>query len=82
MGIKNKISFKGEAFLGLNELIEFIDNAVVAGAKEVKVLHGKGGGVLRQVIRDYLSRQQDVESFRDEDIRFGGDGITIVLLRV
>lgn len=83
LNFKSNIDLRGKRVdEALNELIEFIDNAVVAGAKEVKILHGKGGGILRQVIRDYLSRQQDVESFRDEDIRFGGDGITIVSLRV
>ncbi|MFP4664693.1 MAG: endonuclease MutS2 [Bacteroidales bacterium] len=63
-------------------LIDFIDNAVVAGARQVKILHGKGGGILRSAIRDYLSRQQEVERFEDEDIRQGGDGITVVSLRV
>ncbi|MDA3911159.1 MAG: Smr/MutS family protein [Bacteroidales bacterium] len=66
----------------LNELIEFCDNAVVNGAKEVKILHGKGGGILRNIIRDYLSKRQEVQSFQDEDVRFGGDGITVVQFRV
>jgi DNA mismatch repair protein MutS2 len=66
----------------LSLLIDFIDNAVVAGARQVKILHGKGSGILRQAIRDYLSKQQEVERFEDEDIRHGGDGITVVTLRV
>ena len=80
---KDNIDLRGKrADEALNDLIEFIDNAIVNGAREVKILHGKGGGILRQIIRDYLSKQQAVQSFRDEDIRFGGDGITVVNFRV
>jgi DNA mismatch repair protein MutS2 len=49
--------------------------------KEIKILHGRGNGILRQYIRDYLRTLPEVESFHNEDIRFGGDGITIVKLR-
>lgn len=79
---KDNIDLRGKrADEALSELVDFIDNAVVNGASELKILHGKGGGILRQIIRDYLSRRQEVQSFRDEDIRFGGDGITVVRLR-
>ncbi|MGC9331203.1 MAG: endonuclease MutS2 [Bacteroidales bacterium] len=66
----------------INKLTAFIDEAEVLGVKEVKILHGKGGGILRQAIRDHLSSRQSVEYFGDEDIRFGGDGITVVRFRV
>ncbi len=66
----------------LSKLVAYIDDAEVLGIKEVKILHGKGGGILRQAIRDHLSGRQSVEYFGDEDIRFGGDGITVVRLRV
>lgn len=83
LNFKDYIDLRGKrGDEALNELIEFCDNAVVNGAKEVKILHGKGGGILRNIIRDYLSKRQEVQSFKDEDIRFGGDGITVVQFRV
>ena len=48
--------------------------------QRVKILHGKGNGILRQMIRDYLRTFDVVKSFRDEDVRHGGTGITIVEL--
>lgn len=83
LNFKDRIDLRGKrADEALNELIEFIDNAIINGVKEVKILHGKGYGILRQIIRDYLSKQQEIQSFHDEDIRFGGDGITVVKFRV
>jgi DNA mismatch repair protein MutS2 len=83
LNFKDHIDLRGKrGDEALNELIEFCDNAVVNGAKEVKILHGKGGGILRNIIRDYLSKRQEVQSFRDEDVRFGGDGITVVQFRL
>ncbi len=83
LNFKDHIDLRGKrADEALNELIVFCDNAVVNGAKEVKILHGKGGGILRNIIRDYLSKRQEIQSFQDEDIRFGGDGITVVRFRV
>ena len=58
----------------------FIDDALVARASRVKILHGTGTGALKTVIRQYLSTMPPVADFYDEDIRFGGAGITIVEL--
>ena len=58
----------------------FIDDALVARASRVKILHGTGTGVLKTVIRQYLNTMPPVADFYDEDIRFGGAGITIVEL--
>lgn len=56
----------------------FIDDALVAGVSRVRILHGKGDGILRQLIRQYLSSEPAVSGFRDEDVRLGGAGITVV----
>ena len=45
---------------------------------QLRILHGKGNGILRHMIREYLSTVDVVSSYKDEDIRFGGSGITIV----
>ena len=58
----------------------FIDDALVARSSRVKILHGTGTGALKTVIRQYLNTMPPVADFYDEDIRFGGAGITIVEL--
>jgi DNA mismatch repair protein MutS2 len=62
----------------IKKITELVDEAIMLDFKELKILHGKGNGVLRQVIRDYLRTIPRVEACYDEDIRFGGGGITIV----
>ncbi|HOE05433.1 MAG TPA: Smr/MutS family protein [Bacteroidales bacterium] len=65
----------------LGEITAFIDDAIVLGISQVKILHGKGNGILRKSIREYLKTIKQVQYFADEDIRFGGDGITVVQLK-
>ncbi len=64
----------------LNAVMYYIDDAILVGANEVRILHGKGDGILRQLIRQYLSSVPNVVSFRDEHVQFGGAGITVVNL--
>ena len=56
----------------------FIDDAILVGSSNVRILHGKGNGILRQLIRQYLSGIPNVISYRDEHVQFGGAGITVV----
>ncbi|MBQ9351493.1 MAG: Smr/MutS family protein, partial [Phyllobacterium sp.] len=51
------------------------------GIGEVRILHGKGNGILRRLIREYLGKQTAVAHFDDEDIRYGGSGIQVVRLK-
>jgi DNA mismatch repair protein MutS2 len=55
----------------------FIDDAILMGVQRVRILHGKGNGILRQLIRQYLSAEPNVTDYHDEDVRFGGAGITV-----
>ncbi len=64
----------------LQEVARLLDEALVVGVNEVRILHGKGNGILRSMIRDYLQKQQFVSSFRDEHVERGGSGITVVTL--
>ncbi|HDR89676.1 MAG TPA: endonuclease MutS2 [Bacteroidetes bacterium] len=64
----------------LQAVMQFIDEAVMVGAGEVRILHGKGDGILRRLIRDYLAGVDLVRSCRDEHVERGGAGITIVEL--
>lgn len=61
-------------------LEQFMDTAILLGAGELRILHGKGEGVLRKVVRDYLKRYREAESIADEHVERGGDGVTVVIL--
>ncbi len=64
----------------LQAVTYFLDDATMVSAKEVRILHGTGNGILRQIIRDYLPTHPMVVSFKDEHVDFGGAGITVVKL--
>lgn len=86
---ERKLNFKAQIDLrgmradeALQQVIEFIDEAIMVQARELKILHGKGNGILRQMIRDYLRTVELIEYFGDEHVQFGGAGITVVKLDV
>ena len=64
----------------LQAVTYFIDDAIQVGAARVRILHGTGTGMLRQLIRDYLKSVPGVRHFQDEHVQFGGAGITVVEL--
>ena len=75
------IDIRGERLeQALNIVISFIDDAIMVGVSEVRILHGKGNGILREEIRKYLKTIGGVASFRDEHLEMGGSGITVVKL--
>ncbi|MFI3294757.1 MAG: Smr/MutS family protein [Rikenellaceae bacterium] len=65
---------------GVELVRQFIDEALMFGIKQVRILHGKGTGLLKQHIREYLSSEINVLSFKDEHEEMGGAGITVVEL--
>ena len=62
----------------INAVTYFIDDAILVGMSRVRILHGTGTGILRQLIRQYLATIPNVRSYRDEHVQFGGAGITVV----
>ena len=62
----------------VNAVTYFIDDAILVGMSRVRILHGTGSGILRQLIRQYLHTVPNVLSCRDEHVQFGGAGITVV----
>ena len=64
----------------LCRLDQYLDNAFMAGLCQVRVIHGKGTGTLRQVVREQLSKHPLVKSYRPGDYGEGGIGVTIVEL--
>lgn len=78
---KPDIDVRGQrAEEALTNIQAFIDDAIVVGASQLRILHGKGFGILKEMIRNYLKSEPAVASFRDEHVQFGGAGITIVEL--
>jgi len=70
---------RGDA--AMQAIQEYVDEAVMLDVTDVKILHGKGNGVLRELIRTYLKTIPDVAHFADEQAEFGGSGITVVRFR-
>ena len=56
----------------------FIDDAAMLSVARVRILHGTGNGILRTLVRQYLSKLNIVSDYHDEHVQFGGVGITVV----
>ncbi len=81
LDFKPNIDIRGERLMEALDIVSrFIDDALMVGINEVKILHGKGNGILKEEIRKYLRTVPGVVSCKDEDIQFGGSGITVVKL--
>lgn len=61
-------------------LDSYLDDAVMANLRQVRIVHGSGTGVLRQIVRDLLSSHPLVKSFRPGERGEGGNGVTVVKL--
>ena len=81
LNFKNEIDVRGmRADEALQAVTYFIDDAIQFNAGKVRILHGTGHGILKTLIRQLLKTNPAIRSFEDEDIRFGGAGITVVEL--
>ncbi len=79
--IESILDLRGKRAEEAKQLLErFLDDATLAGLGEVRVLHGKGEGILRKVIREQLTGHRGVSRYTDEHVERGGDGITVVTL--
>ncbi len=59
-------------------LSQFLHDTYVAGLRQVKIIHGKGTGTLRETVRRELNKHPLVKSFRNGDYDAGGEGVTVV----
>ncbi|CAI4030952.1 Endonuclease MutS2 [Nitrospira tepida] len=66
----------------LDEVIARLDQAVLSGGGLLRIIHGHGTGKLRTILRDYLKGSPYVSAFRAGDRHEGGDGVTLVELRI
>jgi DNA mismatch repair protein MutS2 len=64
----------------LLKLDQYLNDAFMAGLYQVRVVHGKGTGILRQAVRDQLAKHPLVSSYRPGGYGEGGAGVTIVQL--
>jgi DNA mismatch repair protein MutS2 len=76
----NLIGTRGED--AIRQLQEYIDDAYLLGFKEVRIVHGRGYGILRKLVKEYLQKSPFVLSVAHEHIEMGGDGVSIVTLKV
>ncbi|MBL4561748.1 MAG: Smr/MutS family protein [Labilibaculum sp.] len=84
---KRKLSFKADLDVrgmrgeeAVQVVIDHVDEIIMLDVGEFRILHGTGGGILRQMIREYLQTIDLVQHFRDEKIQMGGAGITVVTM--
>lgn len=76
---ESKLDLRGTRSTEATQLLmKFIDEAILLNQQEVQILHGKGDGILRKIIREYLHGIKAVKSFKSEHPDRGGDGITLV----
>ena len=79
LNFSTEMDVRGER---LNDAVEkvtrYVDDAVMLGVSSVRIIHGKGTGVLRDELQKLIKTIPGVASVRDEHIQFGGTGVTIV----
>src|SRR5699024_9162401 len=64
----------------IKEVEDYLDNAIAAGRNEVEIIHGKGEGILKKLVQEYLDNRKEVRKFRLAPIEQGGAGCTVVEL--
>ncbi|HPE77074.1 MAG TPA: Smr/MutS family protein, partial [Draconibacterium sp.] len=78
---KSEIDIRGKrAEEAISIIQEFIDEAIMFNVSQLRILHGKGNGILKEIIRNYLKTEPAIVSFKDEHVDFGGAGITVINL--
>jgi DNA mismatch repair protein MutS2 len=81
LAVASSLALRGQrADEALEQLDKYLDDATLAGLRQVTVIHGKGTGALRQAVREHLSQHPEVETFRLGGESEGGSGATIVTL--
>ena len=80
LNFKTEIDVRGERLSDALDLVtHYVDDAIMLNMSSVRIIHGKGTGVLREEIQKYLRTMPGVAAVRDEDIQLGGTGVTIVI---
>ena len=78
---KSEIDIRGQRVEeAIPKIQKFIDEAIMFKVDQLRILHGKGNGILKETIRDYLRAEPMVSSYKDEHVDLGGAGITVISL--
>ena len=81
LNFKTELDLRGERLADALEVVtRYIDDAIMLGVPSVRVIHGKGTGVLHDEIQKLLRTMPGVASVKDEQIQLGGSGVSVVTL--
>ena len=81
LNFRREIDVRGmRAAEAIEEVQHFVDDAIMVGVSEIRILHGKGTGALKEEIRKFLRANPVVAGAQDEHVERGGAGITVVEL--
>ena len=76
---KPELDVRGERVTdAIEQVMRYLDDAIMLGVPSVRILHGKGTGALREEIQKYVRTVPGVTSAADEHVQFGGSGVTVV----
>ncbi len=76
-----ELDIRGERLQNALDIVtHYIDDAIMLNIGTVRIIHGKGTGVLHEELQRYLRTVPGIKTVSDEDIRHGGSGVTIVTL--
>ena len=79
LNFKTEIDIRGSRLSDALDIItHYVDDAIMLNIRSVRIIHGKGTGVLREEIQKYLRTIPGISSVKDEQVQFGGAGVTIV----
>lgn len=79
LNFKPELDIRGERLQeAMETVMHYIDDAIMVGMGSVRIITGKGTGVLREEVQKYLRSVPGIESVSDESIQLGGTGVTIV----
>lgn len=79
LNFRTEIDIRGMRLADALDIVTgYIDDAIMLNVNTVRIIHGKGTGVLRDEIQKYLRTMPGVASAKDEQIQYGGTGVTVV----
>lgn len=77
--VKPQLSIRGmRGDAAMKEVQRYIDDAVAAGKSDVQIIHGKGEGILKKLVHEYLDKRKEVDGYEMAPISQGGAGCTVV----
>jgi len=80
--VKMELDLRGESLEeAIMEVDRFLDESFLSGFGQVYIIHGKGTGILRTGIQQYLRKHTHVKSFRNGNYGEGGIGVTVAELK-